>query len=235
MSREDPRLFRYAGQPYLAFVGAANGVKSPVQNQLLARLSGDGLAVEEVFHPHYAARQRWEKNWSFFDHDGGLFAVYSFCPCRILKIDGNTAALAHQSDRQLIWRGGEIRGGAAPVRVGNELWCFTHDRVDEGPRWLYRTGLVVLDGRPPFGVKRMVPEPILVADRRTKPADHYAAVVFAGGAVRLGDMWVVAHGTHDHWCELHAFSHAALEGRILPVSRGAHVRSSTISSSADSV
>ena len=66
-SREDPRLFRYQGRPHVAFMGAAHGGQAPTQNQLYARLSADGLGVEEVFHPHYPARQRWEKDWSFFD------------------------------------------------------------------------------------------------------------------------------------------------------------------------
>ena len=85
-----------------------------------------------------------------------------------------------------VWEGGEIRGGACPVRVGDELWCFTHDRIYDG-HLLYRTGLVALDGRPPFAVRRMIPEPILVAaDRGTKPVLQYASVVFAGGAARGG-------------------------------------------------
>jgi hypothetical protein len=217
-SREDPRLFLYRGRPHIAFMGAAHGGRAPTQNQLFARLSVGGMTVEEVFFPHYPARQRWEKNWSFFEHGGELFAVYSFTPCRILRIDGNGAALAHETPTAPVWRGGEIRGGASPVRVGDELWCFTHDRIYDG-HLLYRTGLVTLDGRPPFAVRRMVPEPILTADRETKPTVQYSSVVFAGGAVRRGPDWIVAHGIHDHWSELHSFSHADLESRLVPVPR----------------
>jgi hypothetical protein len=217
-SREDPRLFRFRGRVHMAFMGAAHGLRAPTQNQLYARLSGDGMSVEEVFAPHYPARQRWEKNWSFFEYDGELFAVYSFTPCRILRIEGNAATLAHEMPTAAIWQGGEIWGGAPPVLVGNELWCFTHDRIYDG-HLLYRTGLVTLDRRPPFAVRRIVPEPILAADRRTKPALQYSSVVFAGGAVRCGDDWVIAHGIHDHWCELHSFSHAGLESQLVIVPR----------------
>jgi predicted GH43/DUF377 family glycosyl hydrolase len=135
-----------------------------------------------------------------------------------LKVHGATATLAFETASPVPWSGGEIRGGAAPVRAGDELWCFAHDRVREGPSWTYRTLLVALDCRPPFALRRVVTEPILAADRRTKPAGQYASVVFAGGALRHGDEWIVAHGIHDHWCELHAFQHADLEARLVAVS-----------------
>lgn len=218
-AREDPRLFRHQGQPHVAFTGVAKGQRAPSHNQLYTRLSADGMEVEEVFAPHYPARQRWEKNWSFFDFRGDLYAIYSFAPCRILKIEGNSATLAYETPTVSDWAGGDIRGGAAPVPVGDELWCFTHDRLSAGPRLFYRTGLVALDGQSPFGVRRMVPQPILVADPKTKPANHYASVVFAGGAVRCGDDWIVAHGVHDRWSELHLFSHADLESRLVEVPR----------------
>jgi hypothetical protein len=198
----------------MAFMGAAHGLRAPTQNQLYARLSADGMAVEEVFAPHYPFRARWEKNWSFFEFDEDLLAVYSFTPCRILKIEGNFASLAYETPTTAVWQGGEIRGGAPPVRVGEEWWCFTHDRILDR-HLIYRTGLVALDSRPPFAVRRMVPEPILAADCGTKPAMQYSSVVFAGGAVRYGDDWVIAHGIHDHWCELHWFNHAELESRLV--------------------
>jgi hypothetical protein len=209
-SREDPRLFRYRGQPHVSFTGLARGLRSPTQNQLYASLSADGSQVEEIFAPHYPARQRWEKNWGFFEYDSGLFAVYSLNPCRILKIDGNSAELVHETTASFTWDGGEIRGGAAPVRVRDEFWCFTHDRIMGNAGLIYRTGLVVLDGQPPFPVRRMIPRPILVVDPTTRPANWRSSVVFACGAVPVDDHWVVSHGVHDHWSELHRFSHVEL-------------------------
>lgn len=157
------------------------------------------------------------KNWSFFDHDGELYCVYSFTPCRILKIEGGAASVAFETAAALSWPGGEIRGGAAPVRVGDELWCFTHDHTAVGPWLTYRTGLVALDGKPPFAIRRIIPEPILFPETATKPNAHYASVVFPCGAVRRGDEWVVAVGAHDHWCELHRFSHRDLDARLVTV------------------
>jgi predicted GH43/DUF377 family glycosyl hydrolase len=217
VSREDPRLFRYRGRPHVSFTGTSRGNITPTHDQLYARLSAEGTSVEELFAPHYPARQRWEKNWSFFEHADELFAIYSVVPCRIFRIDGNAAALVFETPTGSDWPGGEIRGGAAPVRVGDELWCFAHDRVRCGPSWTYRTLLVTLGALPPFAVRRMVTAPILVADLTTKPGGQYASVVFAGGAVRLGDDWIVAHGIHDHWCELHRFAHADLEARLVDV------------------
>jgi predicted GH43/DUF377 family glycosyl hydrolase len=217
VGREDPRLFRFLGKPHVSFTGASKGKHAPAHNQLYARLSDDGIAVEEIFAPHYPGRDRWEKNWVFFQFQGELYAVYSFAPCRVLKISGNTASLAYETPTNINWIGGIIRGGAAPVRVHDELWCFTHDRIPERVRWIYRTGLVALDGKPPFAVRRIVPGPILTADSTTKPINHPSAVVFAGGAIRRGDDWIIAHGIHDRWCELHAFSHNDLEARLIAI------------------
>jgi predicted GH43/DUF377 family glycosyl hydrolase len=218
--REDPRLFRHKGQPHVAFTGMLMGRPTLAMSQLCARLSADGMRVEGLFAPHYPPRRAWEKNWSFFDHRDDLYAVYSFTPCRILKIEGDVAIPAYETPTASPWRGGDIRGGAAPVRVGDELWCFTHDRISDGRHWIYRTALVTLTGDPPFRVLRMLAAPILVADRETKPANYHASVVFAGGAVRRGDDWIVAHGIHDHWSELHLFSHAELESRLVTLPRG---------------
>jgi predicted GH43/DUF377 family glycosyl hydrolase len=215
--QEDPRLFRYRGHPHVALTGSVGDVRVVVQNQLFARLSPDGVRVDREYAPAYGPRNKDEKNWGFFEHDGGLYAVYSFSPCRILRIEGETATLAHETTTAAVWQGGEVRGGAAPVRVGDELWCFTHDRIVEAGRRLYRTGLVVLNGRPPFRVCRMLDRPLLVADPNTRPKFQYADVVFPGGAVLAGDHWVVSHGVHDRWSELNRFGHGELESRLEPV------------------
>lgn len=215
--REDPRLFWHAGKPHLSFIGVVGGRRIRHTNQLFARLSRDGRRVEDVFHPRYPGRRLWEKNWQLFDHNNDLYAVYSIAPHRVLRVRSNDAELAFEAPFPAPWRGGELRGGAAPVRVGDEWYSFFHDRVELGGHRVYRTGLYCFSARPPFQPTRYIPEPILTADTATKPADQYASVVFAGGAVRAGDSWVVAHGVHDRYSELHAFDAADLERRLVPV------------------
>jgi len=213
--REDPRLFRFQGRLHVAFTGVVGGRSRLHTNVLYARL-GDGFRVERIFAPRYARRNAWEKNWQFFEHDGQLLAIYSVAPHRILRIDGERTDLAHETPTAAPWRGGEMRGGAPPVRVGDEYWHFFHDRITVGQH-VYRAGLCAFEARPPFRVTRMIPEPILVADRATKPADQYCSVVFPCGAVRRGGDWLVSFGIHDRWTEIRAFDHATLAAALRPL------------------
>lgn len=212
--REDPRLFLFRGRLHVSYIGV-EGYNGRVlrTSQLYARI-GDDLRVEQVFAPRYARRNAWEKNWSFFEHGGQLYAVYSIAPHRIVRVDGERVELAHETPTPLPWKGGEMRGGAAPVLVGDEWWSFFHDRVEENGFRTYRAGLYTFEDRPPFRVQRMIAGPLLVADPRDKPGDQYAAVIWPGGAVRDGDDWVLACGVHDRWSRLERFAHADLEGRL---------------------
>lgn len=213
--REDPRLFRHKGRLHVEIIGVV-GRWGPT-NVLFARLS-DRFAIEDSFHPHYARRQSWEKNWGFFDVADELYAVYSIQPHRVLRIRGNRAELVHPAPFARQWNGGEMRGGACPIRVGDEFWSFFHDRVQaEDAHLIYRMGLYTFSADPPFRPLRWIPEPVVAADRATKPADQYASVVFPGGAVRRGDQWLIACGIHDRWSEVLAFDHAELEGRLLAI------------------
>ena len=207
--REDPRLFWYRGQLHVMFIGVV-GLNGPT-NVLYARL-GDGFKVEAIHHPHYPARNSWEKNWQFFEHDGELFAVYSVAPHKILRIQGDSAELAYETGTPAPWNPGtEIRGGAAPVRIGDEWYCFFHSRDSNR---VYNAGLYTFEARPPFRVTRIIPAPILIADPSTKPRGQYTPVVFPCGAVRRGDEWVISMGVHDRWTELRTFDASDLERRL---------------------
>lgn len=180
--QEDPRLFRWNGRVCVSFIGVVGARKIHHTSQLYAVL-GENLMVERVHHPRYDRRNAWEKNWQFFDHDGRLLAVYTIAPHKILEVAGDRAVPAYETPTPAPWEGGEMRGGAAPVRVGDEYYCFFHDRTEQGRRRTYRTGLYTFEARPPFRVQRISRGPLLEADWGTKPKDQYAAVVFAGGAV----------------------------------------------------
>lgn len=213
--REDPRLFLFRGRVHVAYAGL-NRAAGRV-SVLYAPLTQD-LRVVRVYCPDYAQRAEHEKNWSFFEGpDGNLYAVYSFRPHRVLRIDGDRAELAYGTATPDCWRFGEARGGAPPVRVGDEWWSFFHSHTADADGRAYVAGLYTFDADPPHAVRRVVPEPILSADRGTRTDGSGPAVVFPAGAVRVGGDWVVACGIHDHWSELHRFSHADLAGKLVPV------------------
>jgi len=184
--REDVRLFWHAGRMHVGYVGVVARLNTLHHTSVLyARLTED-LTVEQVYYPAYDKRNDWEKNWQFFSHDGELFAVYRVAPHTILRIEGEKATLAYTTPTRAPWTGGELRGGASPVRVGEEYWCFFHDSVERNGRRVYRAGLYTFEARAPFRVQRMILRPILEADPTTRPADQWCSVVFPCGAMPLG-------------------------------------------------
>jgi len=216
--REDPRMFLHKGQPHVAYVGVTRRGQFRT-HVLFARLS-ESLVVEDLFYPRYPNRQNWEKNQNYWDRDGELYAVYRISDRhKVLRIRSNDAALACESFAPGPWAGGEMRGGASPVRVGGEWFHFFHDSVNVAGVKTYRTGLYTFSPDPPFQPLRIIPYPILTADVRTKPQDQYCAVEFVCGAVLKGDEWLLSHGTHDRYITIHEFSRDDLESRLIPVER----------------
>lgn len=222
--REDPRLFRFRGKIHVSYVGVVVTRKKGRRgrrredthtNVLYARL-GENLQVEANFAPRYASRRPWEKSWNCFEHDGELYAVYTCTPHRILRLRGEEAELVYETDVGVPWRGGELRGGAAPVRVGDEWWHFCHDSIGGRDGKVYRVGLYAFSAAPPFAMTRMIPEPLMVADKATNPG-NYASVAWVAGAVRRGDEWALAISMHDRWQEIHTARHAELEARLAPL------------------
>lgn len=215
VGREDPRLFRHKGELHIAFIG----VEPARTNQCFARLNPD-RTVADAWQVNVPNRRDWEKNHSFFEHDGSLYAVYLSHPRhQIVRVECSSETIVYDEPNLFPWSGGEIRGGAPPVRVGDVYWHFFHDRITQpNGRLLYRTGLLEFDGKPPFAPLRMVREPIQVADPETQPADrNYADVLFVGGAVRVGDDWILCSGEHDRQLRLDKFSHVHLDRLLLPL------------------
>lgn len=216
--REDPRLFIYNSRLHISYTGVVGGTRIRHTNVLYARLS-NSLQVEQIFFPRYAQRSHWEKNWQFFEWDKKLYATYTVAPHKILRIEGENATVAYETSTAAPWNlGTEMRGGASPVKVGDEYYSFFHSRVEQGRLRVYLTGLYTFEAKPPFAIKRIIPQPIDVATPANKPADQYASVVWAGGAVRSGDDWAIATGIHDRWSEVRFWNADQLENELVEFS-----------------
>lgn len=206
---EDPRLFVFRGQLHLSFT-AFDGQRPSV---LYAPLNG--LKVDRVIEPHYAARRAWEKNWAFFEGiDNQLYCVYSIDPVHtVLRVDGDRVAVAGQTDSPVVgWVGGHLRGGAPPVLVDGEWWHWFHGALDDGePNRRYSVGLYAFDPEPPFKLRRWLTHPVAWASENDFAASgNYCRVAFPGGAVLDRGRWHVAVGVHDRWCEMWSWDHAAV-------------------------
>lgn len=215
--REDPRLFVFRDKLHVSFIGVVGRNRKVTQtHQLYARL-GPNYDTEQIFAPNWPGvpSNRWQKNHLLHqDRPGGdLYAIYSLSPLKVAKLNGERAEWVSEAPG-IPWEGGEPRGGAPPVRVGDELWVWMHDRFGSPSR--YRTGLVTLDAKPPFAFRRIIPRPVLFADLDTKPTNQYIAVTFVGASVRVGDDWITASGTHDRHITFHKYRHEDLEKALIP-------------------
>lgn len=215
--REDPRLFNYRGSLLLQFSGVrVEGGKTTVQ-VLYARLTDAG-EVLSVWHPECPVSGEWEKNWQPFEHGENLYAVHRMQPHTILRLTGDRAEVAHRNPERLPWRGpGELRGGAPPVRVGDEYWCWFHATDRSTKPALYTAGVATFAAEPPFQWKWITPTPVLWPESTDLPPGWWAEVVFSGGAVLRGSTWAVACGYHDHECRVYEFDHQQIEERLCSV------------------
>lgn len=203
--REDARWFRLNGYLHLSYTGVV-GEKGPT-NVLFARINETTLTVEDKFHPKGYARQSWEKNHAYFDYQGVAHAVYSIFPHRILRIEGNHGAFVAETKCQVLkdtWTGGRLCGGASPVFHQGLWYHFFHGSTEWNGRRQYNCGLICFRPEPPFEIVKFTRHPIDVADV-TQVHSHGCDVLFPGGAVFLGKEWVIAHGVHDRWCQLHFY------------------------------
>jgi predicted GH43/DUF377 family glycosyl hydrolase len=197
----------------MMFVGVI-GENGPT-NVLFARINEDSLTVDDVFFPKLPGRKLWEKNWQMFDRKGICHAIYSIAPWKVLRIEGNHAEFVHEEQCRMNWSGGRLCGGAAPVLHNGAYYSFFHGSTERNGRRLYNTGCIVFAPNPPFSILRYTPDPIDVADPTTCPHDQYADVLFCGGAVRVGNVWCLAHGIHDRWSELRFYPVDEIERQLV--------------------
>lgn len=198
--QEDPRLFTFRGKPHLSFTGVER-VKGDVRtHQMLAELDAD-LKPVNVWAPTYAGRKSpKEKNWVFFEGDDGeLYSVYSISPEHVvLRHRGTQAEEVARVPWNPVWGGlGHLRGGASPVRIGDEYYHFFHGmtwRADLKTKQ-YSLGVYTFDAKWPFAPRR---GPALLLQPPADRPGWYASVVFPCGAALAEDgNWLVSYGIHD--------------------------------------
>lgn len=224
--REDPRLFIHEGRLHVSY-GGYNGKVGQnggtVASCMYARLTDD-LRVEQIFYPEYADCRAWEKNHVWFSWGGELFAVYDVVPHTVLHVVHDRAELFQRVPWSPAWSGGLLRGGASPVLVGDEYWCFFHGCVEPGgwtpygpaARRTYSIGVYTFEARPPFRPKRYTPAPVMWADPSTHPAGFWCEAIFPAGAVLDGDRWLVSAGVMDAWISVYEFSRRRIEAAMIP-------------------
>lgn len=212
--QEDPRLFWARGQLHLAFIGV-EGRRSIIRtNQCFARFRDD-RTVDDAWQVNVRDRRDWEKNFTFFAYNDEIYAVYLTHPHHIvIRVECSRATVIHDEPNPFPWTGGEIRGGPSPILVGDEFLAFPHDRIDVDGLSTYRVLAYTFDAKPPFAPRRMMREPLMIADASTKPPDQYCACLFVCGAVKSGDDIVLSMGVHDRHTSLEKFKWSDIDKRL---------------------
>jgi predicted GH43/DUF377 family glycosyl hydrolase len=210
---EDPRLFLYRGRLHCAFTGLEDDGPTRHIHQLVCRL-GEDYRPARVWFPRYQGRKGWEKNWQFFEYQGGLYSIYSIRPHVILRHRGQRAELAAQTTALLPWTDCHLRGGAPPVRVGDEYYHFFHSMKETGGQYEYALGLYTFTARPPFAIRRVAAAPLLSAGEYDRPAASNKLVVFPCGALLRAGCWVISYGYHDQECRVAVFAADQIEQRL---------------------
>ncbi len=212
---EDPRLFFFGGQLHCAFIGVEHDGRDWHVHQMVCRLGDDG-EVEEVWLPEYAARTVQEKNWQFFEHEGELYSVYTVSPHVVLRHRGGKAEKVAHTAARLAWPGCHLRGGAPPVRVGDERYHFFHCVKERDGQKEYSTGVYTFAARPPFEMCRAAETPILLPDEHDRPPG-LVSVVFPCGALLRDGQWIISYGYQDRECRIAVFAAEEIEKRLRPV------------------
>jgi predicted GH43/DUF377 family glycosyl hydrolase/GR25 family glycosyltransferase involved in LPS biosynthesis len=214
LGQEDARLFVHQGRLHVSFHGLSrDSAGAPRVTVLLARLSADERRAEDIWAPFYEHARDWEKNWAFFEAgDSSLCCVYSIEPHVVLRVEGEHAYEIGRTSGGLRWDFGQLRGGAPPVRVGDEYYHWFHGARLESSGY-YTLGVYTFSAQPPFQVTRFAPRPLLEPEMR--PGEK--PVVFPCGAMLRDGRWLVSYGHNDRSSRIAEFDGAAVERALQPV------------------
>jgi hypothetical protein len=183
-------------------------------------------------------RRPVEKNWMLFEHNGELWAIYSIAPHVVLQVtlgdDGPVLchpAYQHEWDAQAYTRRyGELRGGAPPVRVGDQYVAFFHSSFIAHP-WRHRFlrllrqaptntihyvgGVYGFAAEPPFAPLWLHPSPLLMPPllprrrQQLNPIVEYSA--YPCGAIWQDQQWLVTLGARNEYCCLAQVPQVAIQ------------------------
>ena len=194
---EDLRLFTHGDDLMASFTGCERHPNGFRAQMCLAKLNDD-LSVSWAAQIPSPEDSLVEKNWQFFSYGGKLFCLYTTQPHHVYEVDlkdGKPKLITrHHSEN---WSNCELmehaRGGAPPVKVGEEFFHFYHTQHKVEGRVIYSVGLYTFEACRPFNIKRLVRGPLvnLVPSRRSLD------VIFPAGAVAQDGEWLVSCGLDD--------------------------------------
>ena len=212
-SLEDPRLFWFAEELYIAFSIARYGLEGGWKCvQAYGRLAkkGRSWSLTKVWVPKYGAND-WsskEKNWVFFEAEGVLRCVYDMGAAgwTVLELEGDEVVQEWRHPA-LRWRWGRISGGTPAVDWQGQKLAMFHS-WERHPRRhrLYHAGWIAFAATAPHAPTLISPSPVLTAKEEWGMPEVAAGwqplCVFPGGLEVYGHKALVAYGRNDLDCAL---------------------------------
>ena len=197
---EDPRLFLYRDSICSTFTVIENYTSDVHTKQGLGYCSvypNSGLPIM----PKYGKNLEMgpEKNWGFFQEGADLFAIYSYRPWTILKIEHDEATKVYQQDFPVEYKG-RIHGGTCPKMVDGAWWAFGRSMNHNG----YPSIIVVVFEPKTFRILRVF-EPAFLS-REALGMNLF----YIGSAEYEDGIWTCVGGWNDAKVCKVVFPHAAI-------------------------
>lgn len=225
---EDPRLFLRGDQLWIAYNGVAyDRDKKKVVTMCTGQIDESGKVISSRWSDYARSRLPFgdcEKNWSFFDHDGGLNCIYQPEPTHVILRSNDTAEWFDQSE--VYFPGlpelGLRRGGAMPWLHNGEWYHFCHTIADcpnprkGGTNRFYTVALYTFDSKPPFAPRRKLPFPLLSPSRSVEES-HNGRIVFVCGAFYEAGRWVISGGWQDKRIFVASYDAKEIERQLRPI------------------
>jgi predicted GH43/DUF377 family glycosyl hydrolase len=124
---EDPRVINLDKNRKLISYAVIETIENK-KCDIHARIIG-GKSNSEIFtFPKNNALKAREKNWTFFLHEGNILFMYSVMPYFSIY-DMNENLIVSCEWYHPLANDLELRGGASPIRVGDEYWVIVHSKT----------------------------------------------------------------------------------------------------------
>lgn len=225
----DPRLYRLQGRLWVYW---NSGWHEPNNHQFLQEI--DPSSLTPVGSPRELVlagpRQKLEKNWSLFEAEGTVYAIYTVNPHRVLRLsfDGNGPirasdfAVATPNPGGYAQVHGGLRGGAPPQRVENHFYSFCHSIENDPAGYRYVATVYRFEASAPFRPTDMPLRPLSIEIppelhrklRKLNPA--VGEVVYPAGAGFADGQWFVSIGIDDERSAIAVIEHSEVLQSLAP-------------------
>ena len=203
----------------------------------MARIGVNGTleACQPVHLTEDFPRQKMEKNWILFEHNGELLASYGLRPHMVLGVNKGTGLCSRKYISQTEdwkWPWGEPRGGSNWLSMGDHMLMCAHSMLDrigmEGRNPVFASQnekskyyfafFVMAERKPPFKIVAVGKDPLGIDHQiRIKPTIRDALVTFPMSLYRYGDDLCLAYGENDERTRVVKLAWEEVKATLVPV------------------